>query len=82
MFYVLAGTVSLLIDGEWTEAPRGCYVVIPGGVPHDFENRAIEECGFISINTPAGFENMMPRLVEWFAEHPLGEVPEPHLNEL
>jgi quercetin dioxygenase-like cupin family protein len=74
IFYVLAGTLSLLIDGAWTDATRGSYALIPGGVPHDFENRSSEECGFISINAPAGFEEKMPGIVEWFADHPLGDV--------
>ena len=74
ILYILAGTVSLLIDGEWTEATRSCYAVIPGGIPHDFENRGFEECGFISINAPAGFEEMMPHIVKRFSEHPLGDV--------
>jgi quercetin dioxygenase-like cupin family protein len=74
IFYVLAGTVSLLADGEWTDVPRGSYALIPGGVPHDFENRGTDECGFISINAPAGFEQMMPQIVRYFAENPLGDV--------
>jgi quercetin dioxygenase-like cupin family protein len=74
IFYVLAGTVSLLIDGEWTDATRGSYALIPGGVPHDFENRGSEECGFISINAPGGFERSMPGIVRWFADHPLADV--------
>jgi mannose-6-phosphate isomerase-like protein (cupin superfamily) len=76
IFYVLVGTVSLVIDGERTDAPRGSYVLIPGGVPHDFENRGTDECGFISINAPGGFEQMMPRIVKWFVENPAGEVTE------
>lgn len=76
IFYVLAGTLSLLIDGEWTAAARGCCAVIPGGVPHAFENRGIHECGFISINAPAGFEEKMPAIVRWFAERPPGEASE------
>ncbi len=70
ILYVLAGTVSLLIDNEWTDATRGCYAVIPGGITHAFENRGSEECGFISINAPGGFEQKMPDIVNWFAEHP------------
>lgn len=73
LFYVLAGTVSLLIDGQWSDAARGSYVLIPGGVPHAFENRGGEECRFISINVPAGFEQRMPDIVKGFAEHPLQE---------
>ena len=74
IFYVLAGTLSLLIDGEWVEATRGCCALIPGGSTHSFENRGSEECGFLSINAPGGFEQKMPGIVSWFAEHPLGEI--------
>jgi mannose-6-phosphate isomerase-like protein (cupin superfamily) len=74
IFYVIVGTLSILIDGERTDAPRGSYALIPGGTPHTFENRGVVECGFISINAPAGFEQMMPRIVQWFEENPLGNV--------
>lgn len=68
IFCVIAGTVSLLTDGEWTDAGRGCYAVIPGGVTHTFENRGTEECGFISVTIPGGFEYRMPDIVKWFEE--------------
>ncbi|MES2626731.1 MAG: cupin domain-containing protein [Pseudomonadota bacterium] len=74
IFYVLAGALSLYIEDKWTDAPRGTYALIPGGIAHNFENRGTSECGFISINTPAGFEKMMPAIVNWFAENPLGVV--------
>ena len=44
--------------------------MIPSGIQHDFENRGSEECGFISINAPAGSEQKMPDIVRWFSEHP------------
>ncbi len=74
VFYVLEGTLSLLIDGQRADAPRGSYALIPGGVSHDFDNPGAEACRFISINVPAGFEQMMPQLVEWFRDNPLGDV--------
>lgn len=74
VFYVIEGTVSVEIAGEWTHAQRGSYIVIPGGTAHDFENRGTTKAGFISINVPGGFENMMPRLLEHFAQHPVGDV--------
>lgn len=74
IYYVLAGTVSLFLDGEWIDATRGSYALIPGGVIHSFENRGAEECGFISINAPGGFEQRMPDIVKWFADHPLEEI--------
>jgi quercetin dioxygenase-like cupin family protein len=74
VFYVIEGTVTVQLADQWSPAPRGSYVVIPGGTPHDFENRAASRAGFISINVPGGFENMMPRLLEHFAENPVGDV--------
>ena len=74
IFCVLTGTVSLLIDGERTDVRRGGYALIPGGTPHDFENRGQQECGFIVINAPGGFEQMMPGIVDWFAKDPVGDV--------
>ncbi len=74
IYYVLAGTLSVCLDGEWASAPRGSYVLIPGGTPHDFENRGSSACGFLCINAPAGFERKMPELVAWFADNPLGDA--------
>lgn len=74
IYYVLAGTLSVCIDGEWSAAPRGSWILIPGGTPHGFENRDAAECGFLCINTPAGFERKMPELVAWFADNPPGDA--------
>ena len=74
MFYVIEGRLSIAIDGEWSHAERGSYVVIPGGTPHDFENHGAVPCGFISFNVPGGFELKVPGIVQWFAENPLEEA--------
>jgi mannose-6-phosphate isomerase-like protein (cupin superfamily) len=74
VFYVIEGTVSLHIDGQWTHAERGSYALIPGGTPHNFENHGAVRCGFISINVPGGFELRVPGIVEWFVENPLGDA--------
>ena len=76
IFHVLSGTLSLVIAGRRTDATCGTYALIPGGVSHDFENHTGETCRFISINIPAGFEQMMPQLETWFAENPLRRVDE------
>ncbi len=76
IFYVLEGTLSLVLDGERTDAPPGTFAVIPGGTSHDFENHGDVKVGFISINQPAGFEQMMPMLVDWFAKQPLLKMDE------
>jgi mannose-6-phosphate isomerase-like protein (cupin superfamily) len=74
VFYVIEGTVSIVIDGEWFHAARGSYALIPGGTPHDFENRGNDRCGFISLNVPGGFELAMPRITQWFASNPLSDA--------
>ena len=74
IFYVIEGTVTLFVDGQWCDAERGTYALIPGGTPHDFENRASVRCGFMSLNVPGGFESSIPSIVQWFEENPLGDV--------
>ena len=60
VFYVIAGTLSVRLDDDWRDAANGSYVVIPGGTPHTFENRGSVPTGFISFNSPGGFEARMP----------------------
>ena len=68
LFYVIEGEVSVLLDEDWHHASPGTYVYIPGGTEHTFENRTPSRSGFISINSPGGFESQMPAIVEWFEE--------------
>ncbi|HZV57806.1 MAG TPA: cupin domain-containing protein [Sphingobium sp.] len=62
IFYVIAGTLDLIFEDSSTQAPKGTYVIIPGGTAHDFENQGAERVGFISLNAPGGFESLMPRI--------------------
>lgn len=64
VFYVIQGTLSLFAGGDWTEAVKGAYAIIPGDTPHDFENRTAERVGFISMNVPGGFEAKAPGIAE------------------
>ena len=59
VFYVIAGTLSVRLDDDWRDAANGSYVVISGGTPHTFENRGSDPTGFISFNSPGGFEARM-----------------------
>lgn len=74
VFYVLAGTMHILVDSEWIEAPAGSFVVVPGAVTHDFENRSAERAGMLNVSAPGGFEDDMPGIAQWFAEHPPGDT--------
>lgn len=81
-FYVLEGTMSILIGDRWVDAPKGSFVLAPGGLTHDFENRTSKRVGILNISTPGGFEDNMPSIAKWFAEHPPGDaLPSPSKRE-
>jgi mannose-6-phosphate isomerase-like protein (cupin superfamily) len=70
VFYVLAGTMSFLLGDEWIDAAAGAFVLVPGGMIHDFENRAPERAGLLNFSAPGGFEAHMPAISQWFRDHP------------
>jgi mannose-6-phosphate isomerase-like protein (cupin superfamily) len=72
LFYVIEGTMSFLIDGRWVDAPRGTFVLAPGGTVHDFENRSEARAGVLNLSVPGNFEAHMPNIAAWFAGHPPG----------
>ena len=74
VFYVLAGTMSVLVDTEWIEAGTGSFVLVPGNVTHDFENRGEERAGALNVSAPGNFEEHMPGIAQWFTEHPPGDT--------
>jgi mannose-6-phosphate isomerase-like protein (cupin superfamily) len=74
VFYVLAGTMSVLVDTEWIDASAGSFVLVPGNLPHDFENRGSERAGMLNVSAPGNFEDQMPSIAQWFAEHPPGDT--------
>lgn len=70
VFYVLAGTMSILVDTQWIDAAAGSFVLVPGGVTHDFENRGSQRAGVLNLKMAGNFEEDMPANARWFAEHP------------
>lgn len=70
VFYVIEGTMSLLVDGEWMDAERGSFVLVPGGIVHDFENRGDARAGVLNFTAPGPFEQAMPAIAEWFLKNP------------
>jgi mannose-6-phosphate isomerase-like protein (cupin superfamily) len=69
-FYVIEGTMSVLVGEHWTHATRGSFILVPGGVVHDFENRTDERAGVLNFSVPGSFEPEMPAIVDWFGENP------------
>jgi len=74
VFYVLEGTMSFLLGDRWVDAPKGAFVVAPGGLTHDFENRTSNRAGVLNISAPGGFEEHMPSIARWFEAHPPGRA--------
>jgi mannose-6-phosphate isomerase-like protein (cupin superfamily) len=70
-FYVLEGTMSILVGDRWVDATRGSFVLVPGGVTHDFENRGDVRAGVLNFSD-ATFEQEMPGIAAWFRENPPG----------
>ena len=70
LFFVIEGTMSFLLGDRWVDAPRGSFVLAPGGTTHDFENRSDARAGVLNFSVPGGFEESMPGISQWFAEHP------------
>lgn len=71
VYYVIAGTLSVRLHDEWSQASTGSYILIPGGTPHDFENRSSARAGFITFNYPGGFEERMPDIASFLAAEDL-----------
>jgi mannose-6-phosphate isomerase-like protein (cupin superfamily) len=70
VFYVIEGTMTILVGDRWVEAPQGSFVLVPGGVIHDFENRSAARAGALNLSYPGAFEQQMPAIVEWFTDRP------------
>ena len=74
IFFVIEGTMSILVADEWVHAGKGSFVLVPGGVTHDFENRGSARAGVLNFSVPGDFEEDMPGIAQWFAENPPGRA--------
>ena len=70
VFYVIEGVMSLRVGDDWVDCARGSFVLVPGGVTHDFENRGSVRAGVLNFSLPGPFEQDMPGIVEWFLRNP------------
>lgn len=55
-FFVTAGQLGVMKDGEWTTLGPGGHAEVPRGVIHTFRNEADEETRTITGFDPMGFE--------------------------
>jgi mannose-6-phosphate isomerase-like protein (cupin superfamily) len=70
IFYVIEGTMSLLMGDRWINASKGSFVLVPGGVMHDFENRSPSRAAVLNFSIPGDFEKEMSAIARWFTENP------------
>lgn len=73
VFYVIEGTMSLLVGDEWVDARKGSFVLIPGGTTHDFENRSDQRAAVLNFSNGV-FEPEMKGIAEWFLNNPPGDA--------
>ncbi|MXV53073.1 cupin domain-containing protein [Pedobacter sp. HMF7647] len=69
IFYVLEGTMSILVADNWIDADKGTFVRIPTNTIHTFANRTDKKAGMLNLDVPGGFEKNMPSMVKWFEEN-------------
>ncbi len=61
-FYVLEGTLTVLLGQEEHEATAGSQVVVPPGNKHSVSNPSAEPVRFLNISTPGGLERYLREL--------------------
>jgi len=64
------GIMSVLVDEAWIHVTRSSFILVLGGVNHDFENRSDTRAGVLNLSIPGSFERHMPDIAQWFAENP------------
>ena len=74
IFFVIEGVMSVLVGERWIHAAAGSFILVPGGVLHDFENRSPGRAGVLNFTVPGAFETHMPGISQWFHEHPPGRA--------
>jgi quercetin dioxygenase-like cupin family protein len=68
VFYILEGTMTMCVGEERIEAPKGSFVLVPGGTSHAFDNCSDAPAGMLNVTCPGPFEPHMPGIAEWFRQ--------------
>ena len=61
-FYVLDGTLAVLLGDERHEAPRGSYAFVPPGNVHTVSNPGDRPVRFLNVTAPGGLERYLREL--------------------
>jgi len=71
-FYVLEGTLRVIIGERTVDAPAGTFALVPRGTVHTFSNPGLGPARLLVIISPAGFEQAF---VEMSEVAPRGDQP-------
>lgn len=71
MFYVLEGTLTIIVDGTGHAAGPGTFACVPPGVVHTFRNDSDAAVRLLNLTTPSGFEHYMRDLDRAAQDGPL-----------
>jgi mannose-6-phosphate isomerase-like protein (cupin superfamily) len=61
-FYVLDGTLTVLLGNEEHEAPAGSYALVPPGNVHTVSNPSGEPVRFLNVSVPGGLDRYLREL--------------------
>jgi quercetin dioxygenase-like cupin family protein len=59
-FFILEGTLSVYLGGQWRELEAGSLAVIPRGTPHVQANSGPRAVHFLGFGHPCGFDRFFP----------------------
>lgn len=63
-FYVLEGTLHMMVEDSEVDAPAGSYILVPPGVVHTFANTSDAPARFLTINALGGWESDLRDLAD------------------
>jgi mannose-6-phosphate isomerase-like protein (cupin superfamily) len=69
-FFIVEGTMTLVLPDKELDASAGSYVLVPPGMPHTFVNRRPEPLRFVGISSPAGIERFLLEMAEATSDGP------------
>ncbi len=61
-FYVLDGSLTVQLGGDWREVAAGTFLYIPRGTVHGIWNRTAAPARLLAVFEPAGFEQFFVEL--------------------
>jgi mannose-6-phosphate isomerase-like protein (cupin superfamily) len=75
-FYVLEGTLAVLLENQTIEAGAGSFVIVPPGHVHTFSNPSSDPVRILNLQAPSGLEQYLKEVA---AVTPSDGAPDPEM---